>query len=211
MSRLSEHLGERYLMMLTVVLCVGSLTMMSAAVGFFLYWKGEVSLLAGAGILLLGPPIGLGLAALVLRVTTAASLGLVTAMTGAGNIKRSPTYSYEESLAARGKYAEAAEAYRVRVADQPNDLDARLALASLCRDHLDDPAAAERIYLEVRELGPSSRQEFAVGNALIDLYRATGQAGRELTELARFAGRFGDTEAGARARAALRRIKTEEG
>jgi hypothetical protein len=211
MSRLSEHLGERYLMMLTFTLCVGSLTVMAAGIAFFLYWKREVGPLGAAGVLLLGPLTGMGLAALVLRVSGVASHGLVQAMTGAGNIKRAPGYSYEESLAARGKYGEAAEAYRRHIADWPGELDARLALAALCRDHLDDPAGAECIYLEVRGLGPSSRQEFAIGNALIDLYHTTGRRGRELAELARFAERFGDTAAGIRAREALRRIKTETG
>ncbi len=209
MSRLSEHLGERYLVMLTGALCVGSLTMMACGVAYFLYWKREVTLLGAAGVLLLGPLTGAALAALVLKVSGAASHGLVKVMTGAGNIKRASGHSYEESLAARGKYAEAAEAYRARIADWPGDLDARLALAALYRDHLADPAGAERIYLEVRGLGPSSRQAFAIGNALIDLYHATGRPGRELAELARFAERFGDTAAGLRAREALRRIKTE--
>jgi hypothetical protein len=209
MSRLSEHLGERYLVMLTVTFCVGTLTMTAGGIAYFLYWKHEVGPLGAAGILLLGPLTGVGLAALVLRVCGVASHGLVQALTGAGNIKRAPGYSYEESLTARGKYAEAAQAYRAHVADSPGNLEARLALAALCRDHLDDSAGAERIYLEARGLGPSSRQEFAIGNALIDLYHATGRRGRELAELARFAERFGDTEAGIRAREALRRIKTD--
>jgi len=211
MSRLSQNLGERYMALLTLVLCVGSVSLMAAAVAFSLYWKREVGPLGAAGILLLGPLIGLALSVMVLRVTNAASRGLVKAVTGAGNIARAPGYSYQESLATRGKYAEAADAYRSHIADWPDDLDARMALAALSRDHLDDPAGAEHIYLEVRTLGPSARQEFAVGNALIDLYHATGQPGRELTELARFAGRFGDTEAGARAREALRRIKSGPG
>lgn len=211
MSRLAEHLGERFDLIRALVLCIGFITIMAAGVALLLYSRQEVGLLGAVGVLLLGPPIGLALAALVLRASGAASRGLVKVITGAGDIKRAPGHSLQESLAARGRYAEAAEAYRAHIAAWPEDLDARLALAALYRNPLNDPATAEQLYLEVRNLDPSPRQEFAAGNALIDLYHATGKQGRELAELARFAERFADTEAGVRAREALRRIKAEAG
>jgi hypothetical protein len=68
MTRLSEHLGERYLAMPTVTLCVGSLSGMACGIAYLLYWKREVG---AAGVLLLGPLTGLGLAALVLKVCVA--------------------------------------------------------------------------------------------------------------------------------------------
>lgn len=110
----------------------------------------------------------------------------------------------------RGKFDEAAAAYREHLEQAPDDFHARLALAALWRDHLKDPAMAEKLYLEARSRRPPPGFDFAIGNALIDLYHRTGQRGRELTELARFAERFRDTPDGARARRAIARIKSEQ-
>ena len=128
-----------------------------------------------------------------------------------GNLPPAPSYSLQESLVARGRLAEAVESYQAHIAEKPGDLDARLALAALLAGPLGDRAAAERLYLEVRALSPAPRHERAIGNALIDLYHATGQRGRELAELARFADRFRGTREGDRARTALIRIKAEDG
>jgi tetratricopeptide (TPR) repeat protein len=128
-------------------------------------------------------------------------------MTGAGNLPPAPSFSLQESLVARGNYREAVSSYEEHLERSPGDFHARLALASLWRDHLNDPGAAERLLLEARRKSPPHNVEFAIGNALIDLYHRSGQRGRELAELARFAERFKGTAEGARAREALVRIK----
>jgi hypothetical protein len=132
-------------------------------------------------------------------------------MTGAGNLPPAPSFSFQESLVARGRFEAAATAYREHLNRAPDDFHARLALAALWRDHLDDPAMSERLYLEARRRRPPPSFDFAIGNALIDLYHRTGQRGRELAELARFADRFRDTSEGARARQAIARIKASDG
>jgi hypothetical protein len=65
--------------------------------------------------------------------------------------------------------------------------------------------------LETRARTPTPAQEYAIANALIDLYRRTGQSGREMAELARFADRYRGSDGGNRAREALRRLKQETG
>ncbi len=207
MSSSLAHAGERGLLLRIGVILVGACSVLAAAVAFLLIRRHQVGVAGAVGVVLMGPLAGAALTGLTWTWAGLASRSLVQMLTAAGNIKRAASFSYEESLVARGRYAEAEESYRSHVAAQPGDLDARLALAALHRDHLEDPVGAERLLLEARHLGPSSQQEFAIGNALIDLYRATRQLGRELAELARFAHRFGNTEAGRGAREALRRLK----
>ena len=58
------------------------------------------------------------------------------------------------------------------------------------KQHLDDPAEAERLYLEVRRLQPEPGHEMRAANGLIDLYRKQGSRDRLMVELARFADRY---------------------
>jgi hypothetical protein len=188
-------------------LLIAACTVFTVLVGMFLLNQGRVGVGGFVGVILLGPVIGAVLAPVIWGSAGFASTSLVSAITAAGNLRRAPSYSLEESLVARGRYAEADDAYQTHLKLHPADLDARFALAALCRDHLQDPARAELLFLECRSGKPTPAQEFAIANALIDLYRATGQAGREMTELARFADRYRDTTAGQRAREALQRLK----
>jgi tetratricopeptide (TPR) repeat protein len=205
------HQGERIQMTLVAVLTVGACSMIAAAVAFLLFHRHQVGILGAIGVGLLGPALGALLARLISSGTGATSKALVTVMTGAGNITPAPSYSYQESLVARGRYDEAEQAYQDHLATDPNDLDARLALAALVRDHAGDAVRAERLFLEARALRPTPAQEYAIANALIDLYRRTGQSGREMAELARFADRYRGSDGGNRAREALRRIKDATG
>jgi len=211
MSKWFDHAGDRIQFQLIVLWLVIALTTIAAAVALLLYQRGVISLPGFAGVVLLGPVAAAGCAGLIWVATGAGSRGIVKTMTGAGNIKRAPSYSLQESLIARGKYAEAEAAFRTHIAADPGDLDARLACAALIRDHLRDPRRAEQVLLEVRALGPTQAQEFGIANALIDLYRATGQRGREMAELARFAALNRDTAGGRKAKEALQRMKQEEG
>lgn len=163
------------------------------------------------GILLLGQLAAALLTGLIWAGVGVSSRALVTTMTGAGNIKAAPSYSYQESLVARGRYAEAEQAYQDHIAREPHDRDARLALAALIRDHMKDATRAERLFLETRALGPTPAQEYGIANALIDLYQRTGQRGREMAELARFADRYRNTDGGSRAGRALRQLKEAAG
>ena len=66
---------------------------------------------------------------------------------------------------------------------------------------------AEALYKEVRARSPAPREEATAANGLIDLYRRTGQRGRLLGELARFAERYRGTAAGDAARRELGTLK----
>jgi len=147
---------------------------------------------------------------LLLWVVNRSARGWVDMVSGAGNIAPAASFSFQESLIIRGRYAEAAESFRSHIATHPTDNDARLALAKVCAAHLNDPAGAEQLYQEVRRNRPTPRQESMASNQLIDLYRNTGETGRLKIELARYAERYAGTRAGGEAKRMLMEIKGEE-
>ena len=158
-------------------------------------------------LLLLNVPLIAALIFVLLRVTQGIAAAWSRLVLAGGDIPPAPSFSYEESLVIRGRPDEAADAFRAHLETHPDDLDARLALADVLRLHLGDPAGAERQYLEVRAGKPNPRQEALASNQLIDLYHATGQRGRLLVELARFADRYPETRAGREARRRLEGMK----
>ena len=152
-----------------------------------------------------------GVGFVLLRMVDLGARSWVGMVSGAGNIQPTPSFSVQESLIIRGRFEDAEQSFLAHLADHPEDHDARLALADLYRRHLENPAGAERLYIEVRQGQPTSRQEATAFNQLIDLYRATGQRGKVMTELARYAERYAGTRAGAEARKALVEMKQEPG
>jgi hypothetical protein len=107
----------------------------------------------------------------------------------------------------QGKQAEAVEAFRTRLRERPADHEVRLALATLLAGPAKDAVAAEREFLAVRGGGATAEQEYRASASLIDLYAATGQRGRHMAELARFAEQFRGTPAGEGAKRALAELK----
>ncbi|HSB55594.1 MAG TPA: hypothetical protein VLD58_14640 [Gemmatimonadales bacterium] len=162
-----------------------------------------------AGLLLLNLPILFLMSLLLFWLITRSASGLAWIVYSTGDLTPDPAHSAFESLVARGFYPEAADAYRAHLAACPGDHLARIKLAAICREHLGDPAGAERLYLEVRRAQPTPRLEFLVGNLLIELYRAEGRHDRLVVELARFADRWKRTRAGREAARALRALKEE--
>ena len=169
-------------------------------------------LVVGASwLLLLFPLLGIALAAAVgeliwfLTGRSAALFGRV--IQSAGNLPYAPTYSAEEALVARGEYAAAAKAYRAHADSGATDLMPLIRLAELSRRHLHDDDEAERICLEIRR---RSGNPGAMANQLIDLYRATGNRGRLMAELARFAATHPETAAAAAARKELQSMKAAD-
>src|SRR5262245_26786920 len=137
----------------------------------------------------------------------AAAGGLIRMVSGAGNLPPAPSFSYQESLVMQGKHREAADAYRDHLASHPDDHDARLALAALLAGPMTQHADAEREYLAIRSGGASGKQEFIASQALIDLYAATGQRGKHMAELAKFAERYRGTVDGTAAKRVLAELK----
>jgi len=207
MSKGSRDSAERALFLRLAAYIVGVCVVFASVIGLVLFHQNRIGEAGFVGTILLGLVVGIMLAWLVWGGTSVTSRALVNTITGAGNIKPAPSYSLQESLIARGRFKEAEESFLAHLAVESHDHTARLALAALYRDHLDDPTRAEGLFLQVRRSGPTPAQEFTIANALIDLYRATGQPGREIAELARFADRHRGSEAGARATEALKRLK----
>ncbi len=172
--------------------------------------QGWPPLLLLAFLVLNVPLIGAGVFGLWRGIGAGATL-LVRTIFAAGDIAPPPTYPVEDTLIVRGQYAEAAERFRERIRAGPADIEARLRLAAVLEDHLRDFSAAEQLYLEVRRLRLDPRQEMAVANGLIDLYRHAGRRDRLMVELAQFADRYRGTTAGAAAGRELRELKNEEG
>lgn len=125
--------------------------------------------------------------------TSRASTTLVHGLYAVGDIPPPRSYPRQDVMIVRGQYREAAEYFRDHLTVEPDDNEARLRLAELLEQHLNDVAGAERLYLEVRGLQPSRGEEVRAANGLIDLYRKQGNRERLLVELARFRDRYPGT------------------
>lgn len=209
MSDWRTDAGDRMHRRLAFGYPVGACTVFAVMVAVLLWKRQQVGPLGVVVVVLLGPMIGWIAGFLVWTATGIGSRAVVSVVSGAGNIKPAPSFSLQESLVIRGRLAEAEAAYQAHLLENPEDLDAHLALAALVRDHLKDSVRAEQLFRTARAQAPTWAQEYAISNALIDLYRKTGQPGKEMAELARFADRYKDTDGGRRAREALRRLKAE--
>lgn len=185
----------------------GPVIVLVTALAFYLWYSGRISGLAALGLIAMGPLLGIGLGYLISKTSTFASKAIAHTITAAQGIPPAPSYSHPESLVARGAPDLAREEYERHLVDHPEDLAARFALASLWRNELRNPEKAIEQYLELRRRNPDPNQELAIANGLIDLYQATGRRGRAMAELGRLAERFAGTDAAARAREALRRLK----
>lgn len=162
----------------------------------FLFWLGNPALafLLTWGALTLFEKLGHGL------------IGSLTAATSTAPLRQ---YSEQESLVIRGRYAEAADMYRAVIAEEPGNIEVRLLLASLLEQKLHDPGAAEAVWLEVRSLDPTSRQELAIANNLIELYRRAGRLDDLRNELKRMARLRAGSPEGEGARRHLRELVGE--
>ncbi|HEU4829850.1 MAG TPA: hypothetical protein VFT04_11710 [Gemmatimonadales bacterium] len=194
--------GDRAQRRFFVVFLATALSIISLAVGFLV--------VGGSPLLLLFPVLGIAVAFVIRELFWSffdrSSRAIGRMVHSAGNIPYSPTYSAEDALVARGDHAAAAAAYRAHADANPAAVTPLLRLAELNRRHLRDDAEAERLYLEVRR---RSADPGAAANQLIDLYRATGNRGRLMAELARYSALHADTAAGAAARKELQLLKDE--
>lgn len=182
-------------------------TCLALLVAAYLMGKDRIGIAGLLGLVLAGVVVGVLVGLLMHGAIGAAAGGLVTMLSGSGNIRPAASFSLQEALVMQGKHQEAADAYRSHLATNPADHDARLALADLLVGPMALPAEAEREFLAVRAGGASERQEFVAAQALIDLYAATGQRGKHMAELARFAERYRGTVDGAAAKRVLIELK----
>jgi len=183
------------------------LLVLALVLGFYLLAKDRVGILGFIGVLLGGGVVGVLIGLAMYGAIGAAAGGLIRMVTGAGNLPPAPSFSYQEALVMQGKHREAADAYQTHLTSHPADHDARLALAALLAGPMTQHGDAEREYLAVRSGRASEKQEFVAAQALIDLYAATGQRGKHMAELSRFAERYRGTVDGAAAKRALAELK----
>ena len=186
--------------------CFG-LLVLSLPLGFYLLSKDKVGPAGFLGVLFGGGLLGLLAGLTMYGVIGVAASGIIRMVTGAGNLPPAPSFSYQESLVMQGRHREAADAYRTHLALHPSDHVARLALAELYAGTLAQPADAEREYLAVRSGGAGGKLEFVAWQALIDHYARTGQRGKHLAELAKFAEQYRGTVDGAAAKRVLTELK----
>lgn len=154
------------------------------------------------------PFVGLGILG-IHAGTSRASAGLVKALYSAGDIAPPRSYPRQDVMIVRGQYKEAAEYFRDHLIVEPDDNEARLRLADLLEQHLDDPAGAERLYLDVRGHAPDRGQEMRAANGLIDLCRKQGNRDRLMVELARFRDAYPGTPGAESAARLLKELKGE--
>ena len=113
----------------------------------------------------------------------------------AGGEIRLPSFSYEESLVIRGRPAEAADAFRAHLEQHPATSTRGWPWPTSSGCTSPTPRAPSGC---TWRSGRGTRRPpgGAASNQLIDLYRATGQRGGLLVELARFADRYRGDPAG---------------
>ena len=182
---------------------------LAGAVGGFLMARDRIGLGGFVGVIAAGAALGALVGWVVVLLSGAAAGGVVQMLTGAGNLTPAPSFSYQEALVMQGKPAQAVESFRDHLGQHPTDQEARLALAALLAGAANNLAEAEREFLAVRAGKMTDRQEFRASQALIDLYAATGQRGKYMAELARFAERFRGTAPGDGAKRALGELKKD--
>lgn len=182
---------------------------MLSALWFFLRAKGWIGDGVFVVLMVLNVPVTIAGVFTVHRTVGSFAVGLVHTMYAVGDIPPAPSYSAQETLIVRGRYADAAESFRAIIAERPEELDARIALARLLEDKMNDPTGAERLYREVQHAKPppNPRHAMAAANGLIDLYRRTGRTDRLKVELARFADRYRGSAAAAHATRELLELK----
>jgi hypothetical protein len=120
-------------------------------------------------------------------------------------------YSAIETLIARGELTAAAEGYRERARNPLERTEATIRHAALLAGPLAQPETAV-VELDNLRHGPlSSRDEFRIGLALVELYRdRVGEPGRAMGELRRLIDRYPGDPATARLRVMLAELKSSK-
>ena len=208
--RSAEHAGERMENLRARLFVMVALGFMLAIAGFSLSARGRLSP-AGLLLWLLATPLATyAVSSLVLVLLRHSGSGLARVLFATGGEKHSREYSEQQALVVAGRIDDAIDSFQAHLVAFPEDVEARLRLAALYAGPAKQPEAAEHHLLEVREAAHSPRQALVIGNALIDLYRSTGQRHLLKAELARFARIHHGTDAADQARRHLRHLVEED-
>jgi len=122
-------------------------------------------------------------------------------------------YSYPESLAIRGRYEDAIDAYQVCCVDYPEDPEPYVRIGRIYRDELCQYDEALTWFKRARTEAKMDRgRELLVSQEIIEIYsRRLGEPRRAIPELARIVDRFPDDPAAAVARREIERLREEAG
>lgn len=190
-----------------VRLVVGAFALMGTAIALVLGVAGDARMLELVGVLWAVYGLVVGFTSGVLEPVID---GLFNVLTNIGLTRAGGGYSAIETLVARGQLAAAAEAYAVRARNPPERVDATLRRAQLLAGSLSsaETAAMELDNLRTTEL--SSRDDFRVGLALVELYEAQlADPGRAMAELRRLIDRHPSASDIRRLRTALAHLKAQ--
>jgi hypothetical protein len=136
--------------------------------------------------------------------------GFFQLLANAGLTRAGGGYSGVEALSAAGRYEAAADAYAERARNPAERVEATLRRAELLVGLLSEPESAA-VELEGLRAHPlSSRDDFRVGLALVDLYEhRLDDPGRAMAELRRLIDRYPTASGARRLRAALGILKSQ--
>jgi hypothetical protein len=136
--------------------------------------------------------------------------GLFNVLSSVGLMRAGGGYSSIETLVARGHLVAAAEAYAERAQNPRERVDATLRRASLLAGSLASPETAALELDNLRSMPLSSRDDFRVGLALVELYEQhLHDSGRAMTELRRLIDRHPSARDARRLRTALAQLKSQ--
>jgi hypothetical protein len=136
--------------------------------------------------------------------------GLFNVLSNAGLMRAGSGYSAIETMVARGHITTAAEAYAERARHPSERVDATLRRAKLLAESLDSAETAALELDNLRAAEPlSSRDDFRVGLALVELYEHhLGDPGRAMAELRRLIDHHPSARDARRLRTALAELKS---
>ncbi len=136
--------------------------------------------------------------------------GFFHLMANVGLVRATDGYSAIETLVMRGHYQAAADAYADRARNRAERVEATLRRAALLAGPLGHPETAAVELDNLRTAPLSSRDDFRVGLALVDLYEQRLQEpGRAMAELRRLIDRYPTAQGARRLRTALGELKAQ--
>lgn len=196
--------------LLRIALLLGGPTLIIGAFTVFFLWSRAhlhpAFLILGLILLF---PLTWGLILLVEHAIGRSSQGLVTALHAGHASSPRQGFSRQEALVAQGRLDEAVAAYRLHLAESPQDVGALVALGRLLAGPMADAEGAAAAYLTARRCPAGGDWDRIISNDLIDLYERTRQEGRLRVELARYGELHRGTNAGAAALERLRELKSD--
>lgn len=135
--------------------------------------------------------------------------GFFQLLGNAGLVRYGGGYSGIETLVVRGHHQAAAEAYAERSRNPSERVEATLRRAALLAGPLAQPETAAVELEGLRSQRLSSRDDFRIGLALVELYEHLGDPGRAMGELRRLIDRYPTASGARRLRAALGTLKSQ--